>query len=89
MSIYLFKDKPVCRWPEIKEFGRYKFVGIYVSRWNFFVKTGDKKVLLFSEIIVNRQDLVNAKFTKAVNTKFVVIRNISSIPFVKKTITEN
>lgn len=82
----------VIPWNEINEFGRYKVSGPYTNRWSFYVKTmktGDKKIQLFSEMIVNGEDLVATIFLKAVNAQFVVIRNISSIPFIKKTIVGN
>lgn len=87
-----FSNQKVISWHEIKEFGRYKAAGPFVNKCNFYAKTvkyGNKKILLFSEMIVNGQELVDTIFSKAINAKFVVIRNISSIPFIKKKITEN
>jgi hypothetical protein len=87
-----FKDQRIFRWHEIKEFGRYKKAAPYSYRWFFYfktMKTETKKILLFSELIVEGQDLIDTIFSKAVNAKFVVIRNISLIPFIKKNIIEN
>jgi hypothetical protein len=86
-----FKSQRVFKWHAIKEFGRYKVIGVYGTRGVFYIKTVescDKKILLFKEMIVNRQGLVNIILTKADNAKFVTIRNISSIPFIKNTIIE-
>ncbi len=81
----------VFRWNEIAEFRRYRTIGMQVNVWLFYVKiiNADNKKKLFSESIVNKHDLVDAIFSKAVNARFVINRNVSSIPFIKKGIIEN
>lgn len=87
-----FKKQHIYRWRDIKEFGRYKQTAPYSNKWFFYFKTANtknEKIVLFSELIENGQDLVDTIFLKAVKAQFVVIRNTSSIPFARRIVIEN
>lgn len=87
-----FKKQHTYRWRDIKEFGRYKQTAPYSNKWFFYFKTANtknEKIVLFSELIENGQDLVDTIFLKAVKAQFVVIRNTSSIPFARRIVIES
>lgn len=75
-------------WPEIDEVKKHeKGIGQWAG-WKYYLSAnryGSKQIEIADNNIKGLDELIDVIFEKATNARFVIIENVSSIPFVRKT----